>query len=214
MLQYRLLKNHAGILLTGDYGSLTALHEVIHEVNEMSPIVNDKEGSFLGLAYDVRKAYERQRKVIKPPVHCPEVGIRFGVEILWPVLLVQCRMLRVSMAFINTTKWQQAVAYNLEAVIEAALEEDFGTAAGSILEQWMRIDPANPWAEEKLNSRGAIFCSWTKVERKKRLAGLLASLLPMYPFFYKIWTRNGDKNLVPPDELDAWAELEWPDPKW
>lgn len=33
------------------------LHEVVHEVNDRSPIVINKEGSFLGLAYDVRKAF-------------------------------------------------------------------------------------------------------------------------------------------------------------
>lgn len=214
MLTYRLLKNHAGILLTGDYGALKALHEVVHEVNEKSPLLNDKEGSFLGLAYDVRKAYEQQRKVIKPPEHHPERGIRFGVEILWPVLLVQCRMLRASMAFIDTTKWQQAIAYNLEAVIEAALEEDFGSAAENLKQRWMRIDPAHPWAEEKLDSRGAIYSSWTKAERKRHLDGLLASLDPTYPALYEIWIRNGATNLVPPDELERWASADWPDPKW
>lgn len=63
MLSYCLLKNHAGILLVGGYTSFTWLHEVIHNVNERSPIVEDKEGSSLGLAYDMRKAYERQREV-------------------------------------------------------------------------------------------------------------------------------------------------------
>ncbi len=213
MLTYSLLKNHAGVLLTGDYNSLKALHEVVHGVNEKSPLLRDKEGSFLGLAYDVRKAYEQQREVIEPPEHYPEIGTRFGVQILWPMLLVQCRMLRSSMAFIDTTKWQQAVAYNLEAVIESALEADFGSQSGILIERWMRIDPAHPWPEEKFDSRGAIFCSWTKAERRKRLAGLLASLDPMYPAIYPIWLRNGDATLVSPEELDSWNGVEWPDPK-
>ena len=115
------------------------------------------------------------------------------------------------MAFIDTTQWQQAIAYNLEAVIESALEEDFGAAAQNLKERWTRIDPEHPWAEEKLNIRGAIFCSWTKAERKLRLAGLLASLDPMYPSFYPQWIMNGEKTLVSPDELDAWADVEWPD---
>lgn len=214
MLTYSLLKNHAGVLLTGDYNSLKALHEVVHEVNERSPLLKDKEGSFLGLAYDARKAYEQQREVIKPPEHYPEIGTRFGVQILWPVLLVQCRMLRSSMSFIDTTKWQQAVAYNLEAVIESALEADFGAQAEVLIERWMRIDPAHPWPEEKLDSRGAIFSSWTKAERLKRLAGLLASLDPMYPVIYRMWLENGDTTLVSPEELDTWEGVEWCDPKW
>ena len=46
MLSFGLLKNHAGILLVGDYTSLRCLHEVIHDVNERSPLVKDKEGCF------------------------------------------------------------------------------------------------------------------------------------------------------------------------
>lgn len=52
MLSYALLKNHAGLLLTGDYWSLHALHEMVHDINEHSPLVKNKEGAFLGLAYD------------------------------------------------------------------------------------------------------------------------------------------------------------------
>jgi hypothetical protein len=214
MLTYSLLKNHAGVLLAGDYRSLRAVHEVVHEVNEKSPILKDKEGTLLGLAYEVRKAYEQQREVIKPPQHYPEVGTRFGAQFLWPVLLVQCRMLRASMAFIDTTKWQQAVAYNLEAVIESALEADFGAQSALLVNRWMAIDPAHPWAEEKLDSRGAIFCSWTKAQRRKRLAGLLASLNPMYPASYQFKLRSGETDLVSPEELDSWDGREWSDPKW
>lgn len=212
MLTYSLLKNHAGVLLTGDYNSLKALHEVVHEVSEKSPLVKDKEGALLRFAYDVRKACEQQREVIKPPDDYPEIGPRFGVEMLWPVLLVQARMLRTSMGFFDSTKWQQAIVFNLEAVIESALIADFGTQSELLRDLWARINPAHPWPEEKLNSRGAIFYSWNKTERRKRLAGLLESLDPMYPLLYQIRVQNGDANLLAPDELDAWAESEWPDP--
>lgn len=49
MLSYGLLKNHAGILLVGDYTSLTWLHEVIHDVNERSPIVKGRLISWVGV---------------------------------------------------------------------------------------------------------------------------------------------------------------------
>jgi hypothetical protein len=78
VLSYSLLKNHAGILLVGDYTSLTWLHEIVHDVNERSPIVKDKEGSFLGLAYDVREAYEplliKRVEWTKLPVGLTSVG--------------------------------------------------------------------------------------------------------------------------------------------
>ncbi|WP_266030930.1 DUF6904 family protein [Brucella intermedia] len=88
MFSHRLLNNHAGVMMIGDYTSLRWLHEVVHDINERSPLVRDREGAFLGLAYDVRKAYQRQREVLKPPEHDEEIGIRYGVKILWPVLLL------------------------------------------------------------------------------------------------------------------------------
>lgn len=215
MLTYTLLKNHAGVLLTGDYQTLKSLHEVIHDVNERSPLVKNKEGSFLGLAYDLRKAYEGQRRTLKTPEGYPEIGPRFGVEVLWPVLLWQSRALRTSMAFIDTTKHMQAHAYALEAVIEAALRDDFGGDIGAnVIAEWERIDPAHPYSEEVLGSRGAVFCSWTKAKRKSGIVGLVASFSPMYSALYPIWVRNGVTNLVPLEEYARWEDAEWPDPKW
>lgn len=69
MLSHRLLRNHAGLALIGDYGTLRLLHEIVHDVNERSPLVRDKEGPFLNMAYEVRKAYEGQREVVQPPEH-------------------------------------------------------------------------------------------------------------------------------------------------
>lgn len=214
MLSHSLLKNHAGILLVGDYTSLTWLHEVVHDVNERSPIVKDKEGSFLGLAYDVRKAYERQREVIQPPKHIEEIGVRYGVQILWPVLMLQQRLLRQSLAFLNHTAKTQTIAYALEAVIEDALREDFGAQAGHIIDLWQRLDPAQPEVFEMIDSRGAIFCSWTKAQRKAGFAQLLSSFDPMYDRLYDIRLKNGEKNLISPGEFAAWENAEWPDPRW
>ena len=63
--------------------------------------------------------------MVEPPEHSEEIGIRYGVRILWPVLLLQHRMLRSSLAYLNHTAKTQAIAYALEAIIEEALLEDF-----------------------------------------------------------------------------------------
>lgn len=214
MLTYKLLKNHAGVMLCGDFTSLSALCDVVHEVNDASTIIRDKEGAFLGLAYDARKAYSGQRQVFKPSQENEQIGIRYGVEILWPVLLVQCRMLRESLGYFNSTKRQQAVAYYLEYVIEAALHSDFGSNAAPLIEYWMHIHPSHPWAEEKLESRGAHFSMWSKAERKAKLVGLLASFDPMYQLYYTQQSEQGDLNLVSPEELDSLDGVEWVDPRW
>lgn len=214
MLSYQLLKNHAGILLIGDYTSLRWLHEVIHDVNERSPLIQDKEGMFLNLAYDVRKAYEGHREVLQPPPHYEEMGIRYGVQALWPVLLVQNRMLRLSLAFLDHSAKTQAIAYALEAVIEDALRADFAAQAPDAITLWQRLDPAQPKVFEKLWSRAAIFCSWTKAKRKRYFLSLLSSFEPLYDSYYSLGLQRGDKNLLSPTDFLQWESVEWPDPRW
>lgn len=214
MLSYRLLKNHAGILLIGDYTSLRWLHEVVHDVNERSPLVKDKEGMFLGLAYDVRKAYEQQREVLQPPQHIEEMGIRYGVGILWPVLLLQQRLLRLSLAFLDHSAKTQAMAYALEAIIDEALREDFGAQGELAVALWQRLDPAQPSVFDMLQSRGAIFCSWTKSQRKAKFLQLLTSFDPMYDSYFVLRYQRGEKNLLSAGELALWDNVEWPDPRW
>lgn len=214
MLSYQLLRNHAGILLVGDFTSLHWLHEVIHDVNERSPLVRDKEGMFLALAYDVRKAYERQREILEPPEHFEEVGVRYGVRILWPVLLLQQRMLRSSLAHLDHTAKMQAIAYALEAIIEEAVLDDFQSQGKDIVTAWKRIYPAHPDVFDMLDSRGGLFCSWTKAERKRKFLQLLISFEPLYDSYYALRLQQGQKDLVSPGDLTLWANAEWPDPKW
>jgi len=207
VLSYRLLNNHAGVMLIGDYTSLRWLHEVVHDINERSPLVRDKEGTFLGLAYDIRKAYERQREVLKPPEHHEEIGIRYGVRILWPVLLLQQRLLRCSLGYLDH-------AAKTQAIIEEALLEDFQAEGKDIVTGWRRVDPTHPEIFNMLQSRGAIFCSWTKAERKRKFLQLLTSFHPLYDSYYALRLQRGEKNLVSPGELALWANAEWPDPHW
>jgi len=213
MLSYRLLKNHGGIMLIGDYHTLKVLHEVIHDVNERSPLIRDVEGVFIGLAYDVRKAFERQREIIEPPESFEEQGVRYGVKILWPELLTQHRILRTSLGFIDHGKIHQAVTYALESVIETAIEEDFKEIASLITSCWLNLDPGTPFLEENIKSRTAQFCAWSKHERKKQMADLLVSLTSSYPLIYKMRTENGVVGLISPEQYDEWIGQEQPDPK-
>ena len=214
MLSHQLLKNHAGLLLIGDYTSLRWLHEVVHDVNGRSPLIKDDESPFLGLAYDVRKAYEQQREILQPPEHYEEMGVRYGVQILWPVLLLQQRMLRVSLGYLDHAKRHQAITYALEAVIEEGLREDFGSQGQTLVDLWQRLNPADPAMFDRLDSRGAIFCSWSKAERKRRFAALLASFDPMYESVYAFHVGRGESGLVSPQELAQWQNKESPDPRW
>ncbi len=183
-------------------------------MNARSPLIGDKEGFFLSLAYDLRKAYEGQRRQQKRDPLCPEAGPRFGVEVLWPSVMVQCRQLRDSLAFIDHGKENQIVAYELEFVIEQALEAEFRQNATEIREQWDRLSARHPYLEENAESRAAQFAARTKSERIAGLAGLLSSLDPMYPTTYSMAVRNGAGHLVSPEEYDVWNDREFPDPQW
>lgn len=156
----------------------------------------------------------------------PDQGVMYGVEILWPVLLLQSRILRVALGYFDSTKIQQALTFALEAIIEDALKEDFGSKASAVIEFWMRIDPSHPYPEEHLDSRGAQFCLWSKKERYDKFVGLLASLDPMYDFNYATWINQDEtvidlaqrhftrSQLVSPEDYDALDDTEWVDPKW
>lgn len=213
MLSYQLSKSHAGIVLIGDYTSLRSLHTVLHDINERSPLISNKEGMFLGLAYDVRKAFERQREIIKPPKHFEEIGVRYGVQILWPVLLMQQRLMRASLAYLDSSALSQAMAYALEAVIEDSLKEDFAANSARIIELWRRL-PTDPGGLAKLDSCSALFCSWSKSERARKFTSLLSSFFSFYEVTYPRRSKDGETDLVDPSELKQWEGLEWPDPKW
>ncbi|ULJ76185.1 hypothetical protein L2W42_27550 (plasmid) [Rhizobium gallicum] len=176
--------------------------------------MKDKEGAFLGLAYDVRKAFEQQREILQSPQHFEEIGLRYGVKILWPVLLLQHRLLRLSLAFLSHSAKTQSITYALEAIIEEALLEDFGAQAKRAIDLWQRLDPAQPVVFDMLQSRGAIFCSWTKAQRKAAFLQLLTSFDPMYESYYAFRLQSGEKNLVSPRDLAVWDNADWPDPRW
>lgn len=227
MLNYSLSKNHSGITLLGDYLTLRSFHEVIHEVNENSPIIKDKDGTFLGLAYDVRHAYMGDRKIIKPPKYEKGIGVRYGVDIIWPVILLQSRMLRVALGYFDGTKNQQAFAYAIEHLVEMAIKEDFGSINAPILIQfWQHIDPSSTFPDQHIDSRCAMFTRWDKKERYDKLPGLLASLHPMYELLYKNWSNQNEKivdlfnrqfsrkNLVSPEEYDTLTAEDWVDFEW
>lgn len=214
MLGYRNVKNHAGMMLVGDYETLRALHEVIHKVVKSSGIFRDEaQGDFLlGLAFEVRKAFELQREILESPPHYDEMGRRYGVKLLWPVLLVHVRMLRVAMGFCPTDERDQGLVYLLEHAVFSGLAEDIGGT--EVVEQWRSLscNPADVLSH--VESRTGLFLHWSKAERRTGLGQLLASLDPMFEFWFErnpaAWHRG-----ISPERFDEISRLgEYPDPRW
>ncbi|CAM2198531.1 transposase (plasmid) [Paraburkholderia kururiensis] len=214
MLQFDLTKRHAGIVLWGDTWSLRAVHDLVHKVNEESPVVQNKEGFLLGLAYDVRKAYEGQReKAVREYFEdrCPI----YGVQILWPVVIAQVALLRAGMAFIPTDRMDQSVMYELEHLVDRAVREATPAGADEILEQMKRLGEAHAHVETVIDSRCGYFVSLPPKQRVTQLAMLLASLDSMYGFRVELARRNGAEGVISLDSFEPYAAgAEWPDFQW
>lgn len=214
MLSYELTRNLAGLTLIGDYTTFRALHRVVFDVNERSPIVAEKhkDGPFIDLAYEVRKAYELKREIIAAPKGYEEMGVRYGFKMPWPVILFQHRTLRVSLGYFDHGPEHQAMTYSLEAVLLDAVREAFKGRADAVLARWQQLDPAAKSAFDKFYSRGALFCSWSRSERNRLLPSLLQSFHPHYDEAASALQRNGE--FISPGEFIKWEGLEWPEINW
>ncbi len=89
MLRYELTPNNAGFILWGDSEALNELHELIHYIVDESPLIKVKDGFMLSLAYDIRKAREGNRRVEQHQYDQHDTYKLYGVELLWPLVLVQ-----------------------------------------------------------------------------------------------------------------------------
>lgn len=214
MLGYAKVRNHAGMMLVGDYETLRALHDVIQKVVKESALFRKEEhgAHLLGLAYEVRKAFELQREILESPPHYEEIGRRYGVKLLWPVLLVQARLLREAMGSCPTDERDQGLVFLLEHAVLSGLADDIGGT--EVAEQWRRLvcNPAD--VVEHVESRTGLFLQWSKAERRAGLGQLLTSLDPMFAFWYErdpgAW-RWG----ISPERFDEISQLdEYADPRW
>lgn len=211
MLNSEPTRHHAGLRLWGDYPTLERLHAFIHRTVESSLVISEQDGFVLGLAYDVRKAFEGQRQLREHTAPNGDHHLLYGVEILWPLLLVQVGVLRHTMAFISTTRLDQAIMYELEYVVESALRTTIPAAADAVLDQLQRIG-AEPCTrlEVLLDSRCRYFLERPPSERLAVLPKLLTTLDAMYPILVE-GEALSTADFIPPS---AFVDDEWPDFEW
>jgi hypothetical protein len=212
MLNYELTPNHTGFVLWGDYATLKRLHEFVHKVVEESILIEDKEGFILGLAYDARKAFEEQRRESYMDYGGDRNKI-FGVEILWPVILIQVGVLRHAMAFMISNRLDQATMFELEHVVELAARAAMPSTADEIIHSMYQTG-AMPYQhiDAVLNSRCCYFIELPAQKRLSILPKLMETFDPMYEFIAK---QNHEKRpaIISPIVF-AEGDREWPDFDW
>lgn len=213
MLEYQLTPHHAGIVLWGDYAALDRLHGFIHHVVAESHYIEDKEGFVLGLAYDVRKAFQGQRSQDYRGFSENNRCCTYGVEMLWPILLVQVGLLRHAMSFIPTNKLDQAVMFELEHVVESALRAAIPATSDEVIHRIGCIGSASyTHLDSVLDSRCRYFIELPAKQRLKALPKLMETFDPMYGFMAEAGTglRAG---IIPPSAFVDGGQ-EWPEFKW
>lgn len=173
MLLYRLLDDCKGLMLIGDHSSLSLLHEIALDVDRRTPLLHNKDDGtpLSALAYEARKAYEHQREVIPAPIELPRLGTLCGVEMIWPTLLAQQKLLRMSLAYIDHGKRHQAITYALEAAVEDGLKDALGDDAQVIIRQ---LDCMLATELDALLESSERFLAWDGPQRKRHLIDLLA----------------------------------------
>jgi hypothetical protein len=206
-MQFKLLKDHAGVLIVAAADDLGSFYDIVHDVNDRSPVILDKEGLFLGLAYDIRKAIEGHRYV-EAPRRRPGGNEIVGFEILWPTLIVQTCMLRTALGFIDHGKRHQVLAYSLEAIIQEAISQCFPKRHMEIGRACSLLDPLHPFLETKAPSRIEHWYRWTKVQRETRLVELLESLQPGFETMHSYGSKGHASGRMSPA---AWDQEDFSD---
>lgn len=103
-------KYGAGVEIYGDYQDLNSLRRTILDMSD-SPALSDGADEFvLGLAYEVRHAYEGARETSTVSLPGVPPTSYFHFKTLWPIFLMQVALLRWSAAYQATNKEHQCVA--------------------------------------------------------------------------------------------------------
>jgi hypothetical protein len=121
MLLIEPLKDGTGITLSGDYLDLVSVNETVTTLASSSTFNGDFEEFLLGLAGEVRKAWDGFRETRVVRLNEYKEKEYHSTDLIWTNVLIQAGALRYAAAYQPTTKKQQADIYRLESGIEEAL---------------------------------------------------------------------------------------------
>ena len=206
MFRFDLTPNNAGIVFWGDKASLNELYECIHYIVDESPLIKNKEGFMLALAYDIRKAREGQRRTEEYLYDYSEAYQLYGVELLWPLVLLQASMLRISMSYIETDKLKLSVMYAFEFIIESALKQFSPDRFEDVIRSAKNASNSDfDWIEDSIDSRCCYFINQSPENRKQQLNQIMNSL----DSFWAHYTREKqDQKML---RLINNTDWEWPE---
>jgi hypothetical protein len=189
-------KNNGGFILWGDYWTLRELHSLCMDAAEKSPTL-DNEGLLAALAYDLRKAYEKQRES-DTVGHFEEEMQIYGVEQVWPTFVVQLVLMRTALAFYDSNKLEQSLVYRLEYLFLDAVPAILPKVSNEVLSAFSRLSGLQEQqVSDLLGSRVSYFLSLTKAKRVTELPTILRSLDAVMDSFLKDHPHHREHNFDP-----------------
>ncbi len=209
----------SGLTIYGDYWDLKNLHTTIHKLCESPPLDGALGDIAIGLAYDIRHAYQRDREIKKFGQNKYDKVSYYGVKIIWPMFLVQLALLRWAASFQTTSKIEQSHLFILEACAEGSLIS-YEPKTGKECFHWLTSFsgfPTNYFTEFIYDcTRDYVSQKKTGKERFKTLPKFINMLSPNSMDYRKYALNLKDlakKKGCKPENLTGILE-EWSDFKW
>ena len=211
----------AGIAIYGDYYDFKSLYETVHYLAHNVPLAGKFEEYVLGLAYEIRHAYQGDREIKQLGTYefstDVEKATYIGFKALWPQIMTQAGLLRWAAGFQCLTRNHQADLFSLEACVESSLKEydlNIGTACFDWYTRFSGF--SNNYLLEFIDVCSFEYVSTEKDKMRFRsLPNILRKIYqmsPEYVVFESELNRIANEKGCKADDLSD--SREWPDFKW
>lgn len=179
----QLTKNCAGIFVVGDYNDLFSTRETICEIAELIGLEDPLGEYVMGLAADLRKAYEGKRRRVHVYANGPSKrrSAYHGVRVLLPVFLAQLSILRDGLSRLNYgQEGKYANYFRLLASTRSALLQADPKLGLGVWDKWNSLpDKVGLYTGDYASSRCCEFLSPSLgAERLQRLLPILEGFSP------------------------------------
>lgn len=213
MLHAAPTKKGTGIEIFGHTDDLENLHQTIHYLCEGNDGMPDEHEHALSVAYELRKAYERQREERKT-----EFGTLLGTFIDWPQIVFYTSYFRHLAAFRPTTKELQSNLSRLEFCVESALLQYDPKVGAEVIELYPMVGAVSrdfyPSYVPDVTYT-FLYQSGTGKMRFRRLPALIKSMSAWsdeYREYAEMLEQEAKKHGCSPYQLHdsrEWPEIQW-----
>ncbi len=209
-------KYAAGVTIWGDYWDLKSLHTTIHEIVKYASYKETIRDIPLGLAYEIRHAYQNDREQQNFGYDSLDNVSYKGTVILWPYLLVQIKLLRDFASNAPTNKLHQSNLFLLEHLSEKALI-DINPEIANKMKNWFEYPFyfSNDYYTIFLDQIARDFVNGpqgkSRIKKLPELMNMLFPTSPEYKEFAESIERQAEELHCSPNELHDLTQ--WPDYK-